>query len=214
MIILIGGEKGGTGKTTLATNLATLHASKGKDVLLVDTDKQGSSSNWAESRDEENHTPRITCIQKFGKNLAKDIKDLESRYEDIFIDAGGRDSVELRSSLIIADCIYIPVQASQFDVWTLENMEELITQSQIINPSIRAYTVLNRASTNPNVKETQEAKEFIQDYEHINFSGVIIRDRISFRKASGEGLAVTELKPKDEKSIDEVEALYNHIFSR
>ena len=93
MIILIGGEKGGTGKTTIAINLATLHALNGKDILLVDTDKQGSANSWAESRDEEQQLPRITCIQKFGKNLARDIKDLEPRYEDIIIDAGGRDSM-------------------------------------------------------------------------------------------------------------------------
>lgn len=213
MIILIGGEKGGTGKTTIATNLATIHASKGKDILLVDTDKQGSSSSWAESRDEEEHNPRITCIQKFGKNLAKDIKDLEPRYEDIFIDAGGRDSVELRSSLAIADRIYIPVQASQYDVWTLDQMDELIGQTQALNPNLKAFIMINRASTNPSVKETSEAKEFVQDYKNLTFSNIIIRDRITFRKSAGEGQAVFEFKPKDPKAIKELEALYSHIFN-
>lgn len=212
MIILIGGEKGGTGKTTLTTNLATLHASKGRDVLLVDTDKQGSSSAWAESRDEEGHTPRIACIQKFGKNLAKDVKDLAPRYDDVFIDAGGRDSVELRSSLVIADKIYIPVQASQYDVWTLDQMSELVGQSQALNPDLTAYVVINRASTNPSVKETKEASEFVEDYENLIFSEVIIRDRITFRKSAGEGQAVFEFVPKDQKSINEVNALYKHIF--
>ena len=51
-IILIGGEKGGTGKTTLAVNLAALRASQGRDVLLIDTDIQASASYWAQSRDE------------------------------------------------------------------------------------------------------------------------------------------------------------------
>ena len=44
MIVLIGGEKGGTGKTTIATSLA------GRDVLLIDTDPQGSANYWAQSR--------------------------------------------------------------------------------------------------------------------------------------------------------------------
>lgn len=212
MIILIGGEKGGTGKTTLTTNLATLHAKKGRDVLLVDTDKQGSSSAWVESRDEEGHTPRVSCIQKFGKNLAKEIKNLAPRYDDIFIDAGGRDSVELRSSLVVADKIYIPVQASQYDVWTLDQMNELVGQSQAINPNLTAYVVINRASTNPSVKETREASEFVEEYDNLIFSGVIIRDRITFRKSAGEGQAVFEFVPKDQKSINEVNALYQHIF--
>ena len=69
MVILIGGEKGGTGKTTIATNLAALRALAGHDVLLVDTDSQGSASYWASSRDEAGIKPRVACIQKFGKGL-------------------------------------------------------------------------------------------------------------------------------------------------
>ena len=100
MIILIGGEKGGTGKTTIATNLAAMRALAGRDVLLIDTDPQGSANYWVQSRDEEKITPRVACIQKFGKGLPAEVKDLAHRYQDIIIDAGGRDSVELRSALV------------------------------------------------------------------------------------------------------------------
>jgi len=96
MIILIGGEKGGTGKTTIATNLAAMRALAGRDVLLIDTDPQGSANYWAQSRDELEITPRVSCVQKFGKGLPAEVKDLAKRYQDIIIDAGGRDSVELQ----------------------------------------------------------------------------------------------------------------------
>ena len=59
MIILIGGEKGGTGKTTLSTNIAAKLALEGEDVLLVDTDKQGSASAWAATRDELEDVTRV-----------------------------------------------------------------------------------------------------------------------------------------------------------
>ena len=62
MIVLIGGEKGGTGKTTLATNLAQMRAARGRDVLLVDTDKQESASAWASLRAEEGIEPTITAV--------------------------------------------------------------------------------------------------------------------------------------------------------
>lgn len=90
MIILIGGEKGGTGKTTIATNLAAMRVKEGYDVLLVDTDKQGSASAWSDIRDIKNKDiGRIPNIQKFGSNLAADIRDLKDCYGDIIIDAGG-----------------------------------------------------------------------------------------------------------------------------
>ena len=96
-IILIGGEKGGTGKTTLAVNLAARRALQGRDVLVIDTDIQASASYWAQTRDETAVTPRVACIQKFGKGLQTEVRDLATRYQDLVIDAGGRDSVELRS---------------------------------------------------------------------------------------------------------------------
>ena len=80
MIILIGGEKGGTGKTTIATNLAAMRALAGRDVLLIDTDPQGSANYWVQSRDELEIMPRVACVQKFGKGLPAEVKDLAKRY--------------------------------------------------------------------------------------------------------------------------------------
>ena len=212
MKILIGGEKGGTGKTTIATNLSQIRASKGHDILLIDTDKQESSTFWASLRDEEEKTPRIASVQKYGKSITKDILDLAKRYEDLIIDAGGRDSVELRASLVACDVLFIPVQASQFDIWTLKRMSEMVEQSQIYNPDLKAYIVINRASTNPSVSETQEAEAILKDFDNLHFSGVILRDRIAYRKASATGQGVNELKPADNKAIDEINQLYKLIF--
>lgn len=98
-IIVFGGEKGGTGKTTLATNIAAMLARQGKDVLLLDTDRQGTASFWATVREEEAVEPRVACVQKFGKGLPAQVRDLAERYDEIVIDAGGRDSMELRYAL-------------------------------------------------------------------------------------------------------------------
>ena len=182
MIVLIGGEKGGTGKTTLATNLAQMRAARGHDVLLVDTDKQESASSWASLRAEEGIDPTITAVQKLGKNITRDLLDLAKRYDDLVIDAGGRDSFELRAALVATEQIFIPVQASQFDVWTLGNMAELVEQAQVLNPRLRAFVVLNRASPNPSVSEAKEAESLLDDFPALTFCGVTLRDRIAFRK--------------------------------
>ena len=131
MIILFGGEKGGTGKTTLATNLAAMRARAGRDVLLIDTDPQGSASYWTQCRDEEKVEPRVACVQKFGKGLQAEVRDLANRYQDIIIDAGGRESVELRAGIVVADFAFIPIQPSQFDVWTLGRMDDLVKTPRV-----------------------------------------------------------------------------------
>lgn len=213
MIILVGGEKGGTGKTTLATNLAAMRALAGRDVLLIDTDPQGSANYWAQSRDDEAVTPRVACVQKFGKGLPAEVKDLARRYQDIIIDAGGRDSVELRSALVVTQKAYIPIQPSQFDIWTLNQMEELVETAKGFNPDLQAKVIISRASTNPSVNESVETGKLLDDFANLNLSEVTIRDRIAYRKAAKDGLSVIELKPKDQKASDEMEALYSEVFT-
>ena len=119
MIILLGGILDKTGKTTLATNLAAMRASSGRDVLLIDTSTQGNADNWTQIRGEKDINPRVSCIQKFGKGLLSEVKDLTMRYQDIIIDAGGQDSIELRSALVVVEKVYIPIQPSQFDIFPL-----------------------------------------------------------------------------------------------
>ena len=211
-IILIGGEKGGTGKTTLAVNLAALRALQGRDVLLIDTDAQASASYWAQSRDEAQTRPRIACIQKFGKGLPTEVRDLARRYQDLIIDAGGRDSVELRSSLVVAERVFIPIQPSQFDIWTLGRMDDLVRTAQGFNAELRASVVISRASTNPSVNEAAEARTLLADFEHLRLANAIIRDRIAYRKAARDGLSVDELKPGDSKAIEEMQALFREVF--
>lgn len=212
MIVLIGGEKGGTGKTTLATNLAAMRALSSRDVLLVDTDPQGSANYWSQSRDDERVTPRVACIQKFGKGLSAEVKDLSCRYQDIIIDAGGRDSVELRSALVVTEKVYIPIQPSQFDIWTLNQMDELVETAKGFNPDLQARVIISRSSTNPSVHESDDTGKLLADFPNLDLTNVIIRDRIAYRKAAKDGLAVIELKPKDPKAVEEVEALYKEVF--
>lgn len=213
MIVLIGGEKGGTGKTTLATNLAAMRVLEGRDVLLIDTDPQGSANYWVQSRDEVKIKPRVSCIQKFGKGLAVEVKNLATRYQDIILDAGGRDSVELRSALVAAEKVYIPIQPSQFDIWTLNAMNVLVETAKGFNPQLQASVIISRASTNPSVQEAKETRVLLADFPNLQPIDVVIRDRIAYRKAAKDGLSVTELKPTDIKADEEMQKLYLEVFN-
>jgi len=212
-IVLFGGEKGGTGKTTLATNMAAMLSLQGKDVLLLDTDRQGTASFWATVREDTEIEPRIACVQKIGKGLASQVRDLAERYDEIVIDAGGRDSMELRYSLGVADRAYIPVQPFQFDIWTIRQMDELVEMAQGVNENLQAYLLLNRVSTNPAVREDQETRDFFEQeyFQHLTLVDTVLRDRIAFRKSGRDGLSVVEWK-QDKKAANEMNQLYKEVY--
>lgn len=212
MIVLIGSEKGGTGKTTIAVNLAAMRAIRGYDVLLLDADRQGSASMWAAIRDESEASPRIPCLAKYGENIHTELKSLSKKYDDIVVDTGGRDSHELRSAMLEAHKLLIPVQPSQFDLWGLSKMSRLISDCHVINSTLEAYAVINRAPTNPLISESEEAREYTNEFENINMVDAIIRDRIAFRRAARDGLAVMEVNPADAKARAEIENLYSEVF--
>ena len=76
MIVAVLGEKGGTGKTTFSTNLAGMRSATGRDVLVVDADRQGSASYWAEAREEAGLTS-VSCVQKFGDEVVLTAVEIE-----------------------------------------------------------------------------------------------------------------------------------------
>ena len=114
MVILTAHTKGGVGKTILSVNLAGLFARDGADLLLVDADRQGTAAAWCELRKQSHpERPAIPCAVLGGK-LHQSIPELESRYELILVDAGGYDSVELRSALLVADLHLLPLPPATY----------------------------------------------------------------------------------------------------
>lgn len=110
MILVVGGIKGGVGKSTLASNLAVLAARDGKDVLLVDGDSQETTMTWAAARGDRDKvsTDRVTTVALVGKGVREELRRLKPKYETIIIDAGARDTTTQRSALTIADTVLLP----------------------------------------------------------------------------------------------------------
>lgn len=212
MIILVGGEKGGTGKTTIATNLAAMRAVR-RDVLLVDTDAQGSSSMWAQIRQEEGVKPSLTCVSARGKGVAAEIRKLEPRFEDIIIDSGGRDSVELRQAMLVAQVMIIPARPSQFDLHGLAATDQIVADVRGFNPGLVALVVINSATTHSMNTDAADMAEAIADMPNLRVAKAVLRDRVSFRRASRDGLGVAEYSPADEKAIAEIRQLYKETFA-
>lgn len=191
MIILIGSEKGGTGKTTIATNLAVWLAAGSRDVLLLDADRQGTAQKWSDRR--PTTLPMVHCVQRFGR-LTTAIRDLASRYDDVVIDCGGHDSDELRSAMLVADAMFIPTQASTFDLETLAHVLGLVDAAQINNPELKAHVFLSRAPTNQKREEgaaLQALREALPE-ESVTLMARVIHDRRAFRDAANAGQGVLE----------------------
>lgn len=213
MIVLVGGEKGGPGKTTIATNLAAIRTKNTEDLLLMDTDKQPTASYWCSLREDNQILPRVASIQKFEKAVRTETLALEAKYKDILIDAGGRDSSELRSALLVADKAIFPLRPSQFDLWTLGRMNTLVETATEFNEKLSAFIVINQASPNPAVKEVEEARELISEFANLKLLKTCLCERIVYRRAAIQGMAVTEYKPEDAKAVEEVTNLYEEIFN-
>jgi len=213
MIVLIGGEKGGPGKTTLATNLAVIRTKETEDLLLIDTDRQPTASYWCSVREDHQVKPRIASIQKFEKAVRTETLALKEKYRDIVIDAGGRDSLELRSALLVANKAIFPLRPSQFDLWTLGRLNTLVERAMELNEQLQAFIVINQASPNPIVKEVEETREIISEFKLLKLLETHICERIAFRRAAIQGMAVTEYKPEDTKAIEEINNLYQEVFN-
>ena len=167
LVVLVGGEKGGTGKSTIATNLAAYLACRGSDVVLLDADSQATAARWVERRNSFcPGLPRVHCVQKTG-DVFETIRDLAGRYQQVIVDAGGRDSEEFRSAMVAADRLYTPVKASQPDLETALNVSRLVKLACGLNPRLRAYAVVSMASTHPAVTEAREARELLAELAEI-----------------------------------------------
>lgn len=210
MIILIGSQKGGCGKSTLATNIAAALAVAGKDVMLVDADKQGSSSNWFLDRSENEALPQVNSVQKYD-DVRASVIDLNKRYEYVIIDAAGRDSVELRTAMIVAHIIIMPVRPSQFDLDTVSRMQEIYRDAKLLNPELKFFSIITMGPTNPVINESQEAQAFFVNYPEITLLKTIIRERKIYRDAiSGIGKGVVEMN--NDKAKKEIESLLREVL--
>lgn len=198
-ILMIGGEKGGTGKSSIATNLGVYFSKLGVDTMILDADPQGTAANFVARRNEAGHEPVVHCTQMTG-NIYKTATDLAKRYELVIIDVGGRDSQELRSGLVAADVVCIPIRASQADLETLPKVNELVGLSRAMNPALQAYAVLSMAPTNPLVTEAQDAREMIADFDQLALLPQLIRDRKIVRDALIDGLGVVETENHQAKA--------------
>ena len=212
MIIVVGGIKGGSGKTTVATNLAVLRSGKSKDVMLIDADDQETATDFTILRNEQlSEGAGYTSIKLSGSAVRTEVLRLSDKFKNIIIDTGGRDTTSQRAALSVADMLLIPFVPRSFDVWTLEKVSALVAEMKTINPNLKSYAFINRAD--PRGQDNDEASEVIKENEEIIFINTPLGARKAFSNAASAGLGVTEVKPHDVKAADQMKVLYKYVFN-
>ena len=211
MIITVGSNKGGTGKTTTATNIAIALAKQGKEVCLVDADFQRSASRWNQDRQESKLFPSITLVEKHD-NISSTIQDLNQRYDYIIVDVAGRNSREMITSLSVSDILLAPHQASQLDLDTIEELSTQITRIKDLNPKLLAYVLHTMANTNPSVKDTErmEFTEYLNDFENLTLLNSSCFYRKVYRDVIPLGKSVIE--SSNLVAAEEINNLVKEIF--
>lgn len=211
MIVTVGTTKGGVGKSTLATNAAIGRTIAGRRVWLIDGDRQGTSHLIMQARAQAGHLPLVACDHlPEGADLHARVSAEARNFEDVVIDAGGRDSSALRAALLVSDVLLVPTAPRALDFWALDDMAPLIAEARRLNPALRVLVVLNCADTAGG--DNQAAAEALAALPDMEYLDAPVTRRKSIAAASAQGLSVLELKPKDKKAIAEVQALIDGIF--
>jgi chromosome partitioning protein len=210
-IITVGSTKGGVGKTTIALNIAIARALQGRDVWLIDADRQGTASTALSIRGEARRAPAIaTAHYPEGGALRTQLLHQREKFQDIIIDAGGRDSTALRAALVLSDLVVVPFQPRSIDVWAVADIAALIEEARAVRDGLKAVGILNLADASGS--DNSDAAAALADYPAIQYLDTPIRRRKSIANAAGNGQSVLEYLPRDEKAIAELNALLEAIF--
>lgn len=204
VVISVLNQKGGSGKTTLATNIAMGLFRQGAKVLLCDTDPQGSARDW---RAASEMNP-ITVVGFDRPTLARDLSSVGSGYDVVVVD-GAPQLKELATAAIKAsDAVIIPVQPSPYDVWATSDLVELIkTRQEVTDGKLQAAFVVSRA-----IQNTRLSKDVFEALSHYSLEVFNSHtcQRVSYASTAAEGKTVFD--SEDDKVCREISLIIEEMM--
>jgi chromosome partitioning protein len=197
MLTVVGNLKGGTGKSTVAFNLAVWLAHDKAGVKAFDLDPQCTLVDVNEVRTEDGYEPSFEVSTDLAEleAMAKDKKSKQS----IIVDMSATNMFAMEKAISLADRILIPVQPSQADIWSTQRFLKIVNNN-INKKKTEVLGFLNRADTHIGVRETDEAEQALQMMQGIKPLGVRLHQRTAYRRSFSEGLGVFELDPMGKAS--------------
>ena len=204
MVYALVSQKGGVGKTTLSIHLADALARRGARVLLIDADPQASASKWSTVRAGEN---RFSVVGMAKPTLHKELAPIAADYDHIVIDGPPRIHELVKSIVLAADLVLIPVQPSPPDVWATSETVDLINDGRVFNETLKTVIVINRKIVNTVLG--RDVRGALQTLD-IPILTADISQRVAFAEAFASGQTVAALDPAS-RAAQEVEAFVDEL---
>jgi chromosome partitioning protein len=182
-VITVAQQKGGSGKTTVAANLAVAFARAGKSVAILDTDPQGSLGRWFMNRREAGiEDLAFSTASAWG--VSYECEKLRKTHDYVIVDTPPKVDADLRPALRESDLVIVPVSASQVDVWATESVLEMTRREGRPN-----LIVVNRAKTHTRVYDT-----VIREIDRLDGTRAktTLGNRVAYAETLGQGKGVLE----------------------
>lgn len=204
MIVSFINQKGGTGKTTLAVNVAAALTGRGAKVLLIDADKQGSASMWASLRDSQN----FPVVSMARENMAREAMKLASDYDHAVIDGPPHAEDIARSCIIASDMVALPIEPSGLSTWASDLTVRQIRDARDFKGSLKCGFVVSRK-----IGGTVIGREIRTMAAEIGIPILAseIEQRVSLAEAMTMGRTILEWAPKG-AAAREIEALTTELL--
>jgi len=196
MLTVVGNLKGGTGKSTVAFNLAVWLAHDKTGVKAFDLDPQCTLVDVNDVRIEDGYEPAF--------EVSTDLAELEAIAKDkknktpVIVDISATNMFAMEKAISLADRILIPIQPSQADIWSTQRFLKIVNNNIKKNAEVLGF--LNRADTHIGVRETAEAEQALHMMQGIKPIDIRLHQRTAYRRSFSEGLAVFELDPMGKAS--------------
>ncbi len=197
-------QKGGAGKTTLATHIARGLQLAGHNVLLVDSDPQGSARDWS-AASEDNPVPVVGIDRP---TIEKDLPAISGGYDYVIIDGAPQAQNMAVSAIKAADIILIPVQPSPYDVWATSELVDLIKQRQEITDG-KPLAALIVSRQIQGTKIAGDVREALDGYELPVFRSMTTQ-RVIFANSATTGSTALDNEPTGQ-AADEIRNIIEEL---